>query len=927
MATIDLPSQLDLLAVGKPDYDVPVYPYDKTFDEARQDPFVILHTSGSTGLPKPIRVPNGSLATVDAQHLLPAVEGRLTHAQYFDEPRIGYSTFPNFHSAGMVFCFALPFFYKLSIVMGPPLVPVNLDLVNAMFDHANITGSLLAPSTLEQISKDPPSLNRIAKTDFTVVGGAPLNKVCGDKINGATTIINIMGVTEGSLFPVVQAEPEDWHYHHFHPGGGYTFVPRTDDLYELVQTRSSELHMFQAFLQTFPDDDAVATKDLYAKHPTKPGRWLYRGRVDDVIVLSNGEKVNPIDMETCLGSHPAVKAALIVGAGQFQVAAILELMQPLSSDKETATFWESLWPYVDKANREAPAHGQLHRDHIILASADKPFALAGKDTVLRGVTTRLYEKDIEDLYAKRALAVSNPDSVLPGIDLTSLSTIRKSLLALLSETINVQPGQLKDTDDLFVNGLDSLSVLTVYSSLRSALEKYKTVDGKVSPSAVTIAFIYSHPTLEKLALAIDHLVRPDSQAANGTSQESVMQDLLDKFTKDLPQRAPQPAKLHERACVVLTGSTGSLGVYLLDTLLSNRNVGRVICLNRSANAYERHLKEARDRGFQSTLLELERKDASNSRTLFFQADLSKPLLGLSQEGYYCIVTNVTHIIHNQWPVNFHMQVSSFEPHLRGVRNLVDAAIASPNSPEILFVSSVGVVQGQKTNDSVPEKLLYNFSDAEGGYGQSKLVAELILAKASERSGLNAAICRFGQIGGPVGTSLGSWKRQEWLPSIIASSEYLGKIPAKLSSLDRVDWVPVNHASKIICELAGFGDGAASEENANVARVYHVVNPSSVPWSTLVPSVIKGLGFDLSKDVVSWNDWLTALEDSEAAGDYENNSGLSLLPFYRGTTKACDEGRQLPVLQTGVTQTRSPTLKSLEAATPAWMDEWIKQWNF
>lgn len=96
MTVINLPDQLDLLAFDK-DNEVPAYPYDKTFDEARQQPFVILHTSGSTGLPKPIRVPNGSLATVDAQHLLPAIEGRLTHAQYFDEPRTGYSTFPNFH--------------------------------------------------------------------------------------------------------------------------------------------------------------------------------------------------------------------------------------------------------------------------------------------------------------------------------------------------------------------------------------------------------------------------------------------------------------------------------------------------------------------------------------------------------------------------------------------------------------------------------------------------------------------------------------------------------------------------------------------------------------------------------------------------------------------------------------------------------------
>lgn len=73
------------------------YVYSKTFDEARQDPFVVLHTSGSTGLPKPVIITNGCLATPDAHHLLPAIEGRLTQAQYFTTPHRAYSTFPNFH--------------------------------------------------------------------------------------------------------------------------------------------------------------------------------------------------------------------------------------------------------------------------------------------------------------------------------------------------------------------------------------------------------------------------------------------------------------------------------------------------------------------------------------------------------------------------------------------------------------------------------------------------------------------------------------------------------------------------------------------------------------------------------------------------------------------------------------------------------------
>lgn len=42
-----VPSLEELLDMN----EVPHYPYDKSFDEAKNDPFVILHTSGTTGMP------------------------------------------------------------------------------------------------------------------------------------------------------------------------------------------------------------------------------------------------------------------------------------------------------------------------------------------------------------------------------------------------------------------------------------------------------------------------------------------------------------------------------------------------------------------------------------------------------------------------------------------------------------------------------------------------------------------------------------------------------------------------------------------------------------------------------------------------------------------------------------------------------------
>lgn len=53
-----------------PDGPVEPFSYTKAFDEAEWDPFVVLHTSGSTGFPKPVIARNGMLAIGDKFHNL-----------------------------------------------------------------------------------------------------------------------------------------------------------------------------------------------------------------------------------------------------------------------------------------------------------------------------------------------------------------------------------------------------------------------------------------------------------------------------------------------------------------------------------------------------------------------------------------------------------------------------------------------------------------------------------------------------------------------------------------------------------------------------------------------------------------------------------------------------------------------------------------
>ena len=53
----------------------PHFPYNKTYDEAAWDPLAVLHTSGSTGIPKAIVARQGMLSISDAYHNLPEWHG------------------------------------------------------------------------------------------------------------------------------------------------------------------------------------------------------------------------------------------------------------------------------------------------------------------------------------------------------------------------------------------------------------------------------------------------------------------------------------------------------------------------------------------------------------------------------------------------------------------------------------------------------------------------------------------------------------------------------------------------------------------------------------------------------------------------------------------------------------------------------------
>lgn len=121
----------------------------------------------------------------------------------------------------------------------------------------------------------------------------------------------------------------------------------------------------------------------------------------------------------------------------------------------------------------------------------------------------------------------------------------------------------------------------------------------------------------------------------------------------------------------------------------------------------------------------------------------------------------------QWPVDFVSPVEQFEDHIRGVRNIIDFSVASPKRPSIVFASSVAVAPywaKRHPGEMVPEAPIHDLAVAELGYGESKIVAELLLEQAGRTCGTHSTVLRIGHISGPVEKD-GFWNKGEWVPSV------------------------------------------------------------------------------------------------------------------------------------------------------------------
>ena len=318
------------------------------------------------------------------------------------------------------------------------------------------------------------------------------------------------------------------------------------------------------------------------------------------------------------------------------------------------------------------------------------------------------------------------------------------------------------------------------------------------------------------------------------------------------------------AVVLITGATGSLGSHLVSALAENPAVKTIVCVNRSTSAVA---KQRQDEALSNRGIELPAH--ARAKLCVFETDTTKAQLGLLPKEYEKLVSTVTHIVHNAWPMSGTRPLRGFESQFKTLRNLLDFArdIACLRYSEpgfqvgFQFVSSIGVV-GHAGVARVLEERVPIQAVLPLGYCEAKWVCERMLDETLHRypRHFRTMVVRPGQISGS--RISGFWNPIEHFASLVKSAQSLRAWP----DLDGIlQWVPVNDAAGCMVDLLRVDE---LHKALAASPIYHIDNPVGQSWKHM--STVLAEALNIPKEMfVPFRQWVKLVRQSSLPAETHN----------------------------------------------------------
>ncbi|KAI5270726.1 acetyl-CoA synthetase-like protein [Aureobasidium subglaciale] len=720
----------------------------------------IIHSSGSTGLPKPIfQTHKASL---------------YAYSQHFN--RVGHITLPLYHNHGICCLFRAIWAGKKIYIYSANLPLTSQHLLATLKEHLEIKILYAVPYALKLLSETDEGLRLLSNLDIVMFGGSACPKPIGDRLVGSgVNLVGHYGATElGQLMTSFRDHKEDkgWDWLRVGPNlePYLRMESRGPNLFELCVTEG-----WPSKVATNCDDGSYATKDLFEPHPTIPNAWRYYARLDDTLVLENGEKANPLIAEGVIRQSQHVAEAVVFGANKSQLGAFVIPSEATVLTEEALL--DAVMVYVNEANQVAPSFAQLSREMIRILPCDTDYRKTDKGTVIRAAFYRDFSEQIEAAYT---------DEQSGSLVLSKTQLLEFLRLEFLQKITLKEGANFDEHTDLFSLGVDYLQAIRVRGNVIKTL--------KVEAKDIGRNFVFDFPTLDEIANEILRLQQGTPKQVK-LSVEERMVAMVEKYAEfEQHQAVNKPA---DGAYIVVTGATGSLGAHAVAILASQPTTKKIFCLVRakdSKDANSRVRQSLCERRLLHTL-----SAAARSKITAYPSDFADENLGLDPSEYERISEGITHLLHLAWSVNFSKSIESFEVDcIRGVRNLTRLCLQAkrPQPASFNFCSSVSAT-ARTPSTIVPESVPASFDYAQGmGYAQSKLVAENLCHRAAKQTNMRCRILRVGQIVGD--TQHGVWNETEAIPLIFQSAKSTGTLP----TLDENPaWLPVNLVANACAEIA------------------------------------------------------------------------------------------------------------------------------
>jgi amino acid adenylation domain-containing protein len=470
------------------------------------------------------------------------------------------------------------------------------------------------------------------------------------------------------------------------------------------------------------------------------------GRHDSMQKI-RGYSVEVLAVEAKLQQVPGITACVVTVVGEEgtdkHLAAFVVFDKPANSTNDSS--------WIKAAVTRTRNELKQKLMHYAVPSFFVPMEALPTHPISGKLNTKALPKTLPALVELISKNTENEGSETSNpVNSSSSTDMEATLSKIWAEVLELPLAVLDPDDSFFDQGGHSLRAAQLVAVLSTKLNRQ-----------VPVSALMQYPSIKLLTAYLEG----DSKGPQGTHTADALAEELAAMSipqnfdvilraywrgVSMAQRRPRSDSMVasginlDAESVLLTGSTGFLGAYLLCELLTNTKVRTVYCLVRPSS--DETVSERVINNLKKYRL-WDDKKRWEQRLECIEGDASLTEFGLEKEHYSFLTTSTDRVLHAAAQVNLIYPYSGLRrANVVATRNIIQFAQDGKIKP-LTYISTNSVFRAGAVDVKEDADLNEEIGKLDNGYAQTKWVAEQLVQRAAAQ-GLPATIFRPGNLAGP-----------------------------------------------------------------------------------------------------------------------------------------------------------------------------------